>query len=226
MLAQKGEAHQRVRDPALGDDECSAGNDARDKRDHHGRRGPSPDLGLGQAEHEPDDRDREQRRARDVDPRSFARGGSGGTARRAATTANTASGTLTRSTARQLNTPVRTPPIVGPSAPATAAIPPMVPNARPRSSAENAALTIATVLGSISAPPTPWATRQAKRIGKLGASPPSAEAPAKSMQPSMKILRRPSMSPSRPPSTSSPARGADSRSAPIAPTAIRCQSPP
>ena len=114
---------------------------------------------------------------------------------------------MTRSTARQLIADVRAPPMVGPSAPATAASPPIVPSARPRADAENAELTMATVAGSIRAPPTPWTTRAIKRTAKTGANPATAEAPAKSMEPSKKTRRRPNMSPTRPPRMSSPASG-------------------
>ena len=135
------------------------------------------------------------------------RGGSAATARSATATHAIASGALTRRTARQLSAEVSTPPIVGPSAPAIAAAPPIVPSARPRCSGGNAALTIATEVGSMSAPPTPCATRATSNSSKSGASPPTADAPAKRIAPVRNTLRRPSRSPSLPPRTSSPASG-------------------
>src|SRR3984957_8559858 len=82
-----------------------------------------------------------------------------GTADSVATTQAAASGTLTSRTSRQLTADVRAPPIVGPRAPAIAETPPIVPRALPRSCAGKVALTMATLPGSINAPPRPWTTR-------------------------------------------------------------------
>ena len=69
------------------------------------------------------------------------------------------------------------------------------------------ALTIATVFGSISAPPAPCRTRQASSTANAGARPPAAEAAVNTTDPMMKTRLRPNMSPRRPPSTSKPASG-------------------
>jgi hypothetical protein len=97
--------------------------------------------------------------------------------------------------------------MVGPRAPATAAAPPISPSARPRSLSGNVALTIATVFGSISAPPAPCRARQASSTANAGARPPATEAPVNTAEPMMKTRLRPNMSPRRPPSTSKPASG-------------------
>ena len=119
----------------------------------------------------------------------------------------TVSGTHTRNTARQVSAEVSRPPIVGPSAAAIAEIPAIVPSVRPCSPGETEALRMATVAGSITAPPTPCATRAASSTPKSGATPATVEAPANSTTPTRKHRRRPSTSPSRPPSTSRPASG-------------------
>lgn len=124
-----------------------------------------------------------------------------------ASTAATASGALTSSTARQPNHEVNAPPTMGPHAPAIAAAPPIVPSARPRSAAGNVLLTMAIVVGSMSAPAAPWITLKTKRIGKVGARPAHTDAAANTAEPSRNTRRRPIRSPSRPPKTSRPASG-------------------
>src|SRR5215211_7068154 len=104
------------------------------------------------------------------------------TCRSASRTAAIASGTLTSSTARHEKAEVSTPPMVGPSAPATAAAPPMVPSAQPRRSGGYVAPTIATVVGSISAPPTPCTTRAASSNEHPAAAEQVAEAAAEDEQ--------------------------------------------
>ena len=94
--------------------------------------------------------------------------------------------------------------MVGPSAPAITAAPPMVPSAFPRSALGNVVLTMATLPGSIKAPPTPWTTRATNRTGKVGAKPPTTDAAAKQTVPIRNTRRRPNTSPSRPPSMRSP----------------------
>ena len=58
---------------------------------------------------------------------------------------------------------------------------------------------IESVAGFISAAPAPWTTRAPIRKCALGAKPQASEARVKMSRPTMKILRRPSMSASLPP---------------------------
>ena len=65
---------------------------------------------------------------------------------------------------------------------------------------------IDSVAGIISAAPTPWTARLATRAPVLGANPAVADESANRTTPAMKARRRPKMSPSRPPVTSSTAK--------------------
>ena len=65
---------------------------------------------------------------------------------------------------------------------------------------------IASEPGVSSAPPMPCSARAAMSTPMSGASPHSAEASANQITPMRKIRRRPSRSPSAPPSRISPAR--------------------
>ncbi len=59
-------------------------------------------------------------------------------------------------------------------------------------------------VGAANAPPTPWKTRAVSSQAWVVANPPTSEAPVNSRMPKMKMRRRPSRSPDRPPSSSSP----------------------
>ena len=59
-------------------------------------------------------------------------------------------------------------------------------------------------VGAANAPPMPWTTRAMSSQAWSVAKPPASEASANSAMPTMKIRRRPSRSPDRPPSSSSP----------------------
>ena len=79
--------------------------------------------------------------------------------------------------------------------------------ARPRSCSGNAATTMPTAAGNMSAAAAPWSTRkvmiQACAMLPVGVSPQSAEATAKPMTPTTTMRRRPSTSPSLPPKANS-----------------------
>ena len=120
-------------------------------------------------------------------------------------TAPTATGRLRKKIARQETSSVSQPPISGPSASAIADTPAQVPIALPRSSGGNALAMIDSVPGIMNAAPTPWTAREATSQPSVGAKPIVAEATAKTTTPNRNIRRRPKMSPSRPPVTSSTA---------------------
>ena len=61
-----------------------------------------------------------------------------------------------------------------------------------------------SAVGAANAPPMPCTTRAVSSHASLVANPPSSEASEKSRIPAMKIRRRPSRSPDRPPSSNSP----------------------
>ncbi len=82
---------------------------------------------------------------------------------------------------------------------------------------------MATVFGSISAPPAPWATRAASSTSKSGARPPTTEAMTKVSAPAMNTRRRPTRSTRRPPNTSSPASG---RRLPLSTHCTSCEPTP
>ena len=91
----------------------------------------------------------------------------------------------------------------------TAAPPPLIaaytPMARLRGGPSGKVVMIrASAVGAIIAPPTPWIARAARSQACEVAKPPASEAAENSSSPAMKILRRPSRSPERPPSSSSP----------------------
>ena len=121
------------------------------------------------------------------------------------TTAPTATGRLRKKIARQETSSVSQPPTSGPSASAIADTPAQVPIARPRSSGGNVLEMIESVPGIISAAPTPWTAREATSQPSVGARPIVAEAAANTTTPMRNTRRRPKMSPSRPPVTSSTA---------------------
>ncbi len=91
------------------------------------------------------------------------------------------------------------PPTSGPIASAIAEVPAQIPIAVPRCRGGKVAVMIESVAGFISAAPAPWTTRAPIRKCALGARPQASEARVKMARPTMKILRRPSMSASLPP---------------------------
>ena len=121
------------------------------------------------------------------------------------TTAPTATGRLRKKIARQETSSVSQPPSTGPSASAMADTPAHVPIALPRSSGGNALEMIERVPGIMNAAPMPWTARDATSQPSLGAKPIVADASANTTTPNRNIRRRPKMSPSRPPVTSSTA---------------------
>ena len=62
----------------------------------------------------------------------------------------------------------------------------------------------ASAVGAIIAPPTPWTARAVSSQACEVAKPPASEAAENSSSPATNIRRRPSRSPARPPSSSSP----------------------
>ena len=129
-----------------------------------------------------------------------------GTWRTVTASTTAASGRLSRKIHRQPIEPMIQPPRNGPTAPATPPRPDQVPMALGRSSAANVAWMIASEPGVSSAPPMPCSTLAAMSTPMSGARPHRAEARANQITPITKTLRRPSRSPSAPPSRISPAR--------------------
>ncbi len=123
-----------------------------------------------------------------------------GTCRSETQITSAASGRLIRNTSRQLHASISQPPMNGPAAPAIPPSPDQAPIARDRSAAMNDAEMIARLPGVISAPPTPCSSLAATSISMFGASPHSAEASANQIVPTTNTRRRPSRSPSEPPS--------------------------
>ena len=119
--------------------------------------------------------------------------------------APTATGRLRKKIARQETYSVSAPPTAGPSASASADTPAHVPIARPRSCGGNVFEMIERVPGIMNAPPMPWIARPATSQCWLGARPIRALDRAKTATPNRNMRRRPKMSPSRPPVTSSTA---------------------
>jgi hypothetical protein len=128
-----------------------------------------------------------------------------GTCRTVTASTAAASGRLSRKTQRQPADCTSQPPRIGPTADATPPSPDQAPTARGRSSGANVAWMIASEPGVSSAPPTPCSTLAAISTPILGARPHSAEDSANQTTPTMKTRRRPSRSPSEPPSRMSPA---------------------
>ena len=91
-----------------------------------------------------------------------------------------------------------------PSGPITIAIPPHavhVPIAAPRSSSGKTAVMIASEDGTSSAPAIPCSARAAISSSTVGASAHSTDVAPKPASPTEKIRRRPSTSPSEPPTS-------------------------
>ena len=120
-------------------------------------------------------------------------------------TAPTATGRLRKKIARHETYSASAPPTTGPIASASADTPAQVPIALPRSSAGNVTVMIERVAGIMNAAPTPWTARNATSQAWPGAKPIAALDSANTTTPNRNILRRPKMSPRRPPVTSSTA---------------------
>jgi hypothetical protein len=114
-------------------------------------------------------------------------------------------GTLTKNTQRQDRYVVSTPPAISPTAAPPMLMAAYTPMARLRGGPSgNVVVTRDSAAGATMAPPTPWIARAASSQAWLVANPPNREAAANRMMPAMNTLRRPRMSPTRPPSSSSP----------------------
>lgn len=114
-------------------------------------------------------------------------------------------GTFTNSTHRQSSHSTSMPPASSPMALPPAETAANTPNALLRSGPSRKVVVISDrAVGEAMAPPTPWSARAASNCQDSWESPPSSEASTKSSTPKMKTRRRPRMSPSRPPSSSSP----------------------
>ena len=118
----------------------------------------------------------------------------------ATTTVTAAIGALIRKIQRQLAYSTRPPPTNGPIAAAMLPRPDQAPIARPRSARTNTASMIARLPGVSRAPPIPCRTRAAIRVVLSGATPQSTDAAANQTTPITNTRRRPSRSPSAPPS--------------------------
>ena len=129
-----------------------------------------------------------------------------GTWRVETATTTAASGRLIRKIHRQPTESMSQPPTNGPTAPATPPRPDQAPMALGRSLAANDAWMIASEPGVSSAPPMPCSARAPMSTPMSGARPHSAEASANQTTPTTKTRRRPSRSPSAPPSRIRPAR--------------------
>ena len=100
---------------------------------------------------------------------------------------------------------VNTPPPIRPIAPPATLIAAYTPNARVRSAPSGKVVMISeSAAGATSAPPAPCTARATSKNAGEVANPPASEAAENSSSPAMNILRRPSRSPARPPSSSSP----------------------
>lgn len=120
-------------------------------------------------------------------------------------TAPAATGRFRKKIARQETYSVSAPPTTGPIASASPETPAHVPIARPRSCGGNASEMIDSVPGIMNAAPMPWIARPATSTSCDGAKPIDALESAKTITPNRNIVRRPKMSPMRPPVTSSTA---------------------
>ena len=100
---------------------------------------------------------------------------------------------------------VSRPPPIRPIAPPAMLIAAYTPNARVRGGPSAKVVVISdSAAGATSAPPAPCTARAVSKKAWLSANPPASEAAENSSSPAMNILRRPSRSPVRPPSSSSP----------------------
>ncbi len=114
-------------------------------------------------------------------------------------------GTLTNSTHRHEAYVTSRPPAISPAAPPPTLIAAYTPIARLRGGPCGNVVTMsASAAGATIAPPAPCTARAASSHVWEVANPPAREAAEKSSRPVTNIRRRPSRSPARPPSSSSP----------------------
>ena len=100
---------------------------------------------------------------------------------------------------------VSRPPTIRPTAPPATLMAAYTPMARLRSLPSGKVTAISdSAVGAANAPPMPCTTRAASSQDWLVAKPPASEASENSSTPKMKMRRRPSRSPDRPPSSSRP----------------------
>ena len=126
-----------------------------------------------------------------------------GTAARTSASVATTNGTLIPKIQRHDALSTSRPP---PSGPITIAMPAHAvhdPIAAPRSSAGNVEVMTASEAGTSSAPATPCSARAATSSSAVGASAHRTEVTPNPTSPTVKIRRRPSRSPSEPPTSSS-----------------------
>ena len=114
-------------------------------------------------------------------------------------------GRLTKKIQCQLTAAVMRPPARRPTAAPADAMKLNTPNAFARSSGSgNSVTTMARITAELTAPPMPWMNRAAISIGCVNESPHSIDAAVKSRRPARKTRLRPTRSPTRPASKSSP----------------------
>ena len=114
-------------------------------------------------------------------------------------------GTLTKKTHSHPTYSVRMPPSRTPIAAPEPAIAPSTPSALFRSlPSSNVTVTIENTDGERIAAAAPWSMRAATSTPAVQASPQSSEKTEKAASPTMKMIRRPRMSPARPPSSRKP----------------------
>ena len=126
--------------------------------------------------------------------------------RYAATSTPMPIGRLMKKIHRQSRTVMRRPPSVGPRTVASPATAPQMPSAVPRRCGGNVAMMMAIVCGISAAAPRPWTRRAAISWPGVWATPQARLATVNSATPTMKTLRWPRRSPSRPKVISSRAR--------------------
>ncbi len=114
-------------------------------------------------------------------------------------------GTLTNSTQRHVAYVVSRPPAIRPTTPPVTLIAAYTPMARFRGGPSGkVVVTSASAVGAVIAAPAPCTARAASSQAWVVANPPASEAAENKRMPAMNTLRRPSRSPARPPSSSSP----------------------
>ena len=122
-------------------------------------------------------------------------------ANRVTATVMMAIGGLMKKIARQLTSSVRKPPRTGPMASAIALTPAQVPIAVPRCSGGKAWVMIDRVAGIMNAAPTPCTARKPTSQASLGEKPMARLEKPNTTTPNRNSVRRPKMSPRRPPVT-------------------------
>ncbi len=115
-------------------------------------------------------------------------------------------GTLIQNTHSQARWWTTVPPNSGPTITASPEMPSSVPMAAPRRSGGNAADTIVSPSGRISAAPVPWTTRAAISAPTVPDSAAAADPPTNTARPAANMRRRPNRSPSAAPVMSSTAK--------------------